>query len=99
MKPAVSGSPELVLDAVQPPGKSDAPVARPKLFGEQQRFMLLLIAPSALLLLLFQVLPIVIGANASFRDWALNNPKKTWVGLDHYYGVITDPAFLYVVLP
>lgn len=67
--------------------------------GEQQRFMLLLIAPAASLLLLFQVLPIVIGANASFRDWALNNPKKTWVGLSQYLGVLTDPAFLQVVLP
>ena len=46
--------------------------------------MLLLIAPAALLMALFQVVPIVIGANASFRDWALYNPKKTWVGLDHY---------------
>src|SRR5207244_9667703 len=40
-----------------------------------------------------------IGANASFRDWALYNPKKTWVGLDHYRSMITDPAFLEVVLP
>ena len=61
--------------------------------------MLLLIAPAAILMLLFQVVPIVIGANASFRDWALNNPKKTWVGLDHYVKVLTDPAFLEVVLP
>src|SRR5437763_15770405 len=68
-------------------------------FGEQERFMLLLIAPAALLMALFQVVPIVIGANASFRDWALNNPKKTWVGLSHYVDVITDPAFLQVVLP
>ena len=69
------------------------------MFGEQQRFMLLLVAPAAVLMALFQVVPIVIGANASFRNWALYNPKKTWVGLDHYYAVITDPAFLYVVLP
>lgn len=69
------------------------------MFGEQQRFMLLLIAPAALLLLLFQVVPIGIGANASFRDWALYNPKKTWVGLAHYQAVIGDPAFLEVVLP
>ena len=69
------------------------------MFGEQQRFMLLLIAPAALLLTLFQVVPIAIGANASFRDWALYNPKKIWVGLGHYQAVITDPAFLYVVLP
>lgn len=72
---------------------------RTRRFGEQQRFMLLLIVPAATLLLLFQVLPIVIGANASFRDWALNNPKKTWVGLKHYIYVLTDPAFLEVVLP
>jgi len=61
--------------------------------------MLLLIAPAALLLLLFQVTPIVIGANASFRDWTLYNPKKTWVGFAHYAYVITDPAFLQVALP
>ena len=68
-------------------------------FGEQQRFMLLLIAPAATLMVLFQVVPIVIGANASFRDWALNDPKKTWVGLKHYVAVLTDGAFLQVVLP
>src|ERR1041385_9488980 len=73
--------------------------SRRPMFGEQQRFMLLLVAPAALLLTLFQVVPIVIGANASFRDWALYNPKKIWVGLGHYHSVITDPAFLYVVLP
>src|ERR1041384_6858133 len=75
------------------------PASRRPVFGEQQRFVLLLIAPAALLLLLFQVVPIGIGANASFRDWALYNPKKIWVGLAHYHSVITDPAFIYVVLP
>lgn len=69
------------------------------IFGEQQRFMLFLVAPAALLLLLFQVVPIAIGANASFRDWALYNPKKIWVGFDHYRAVLSDPAFLEVVLP
>jgi len=79
-------------------GAGLAGLKRP-VFGEQQRFMLLLITPAALLLLLFQIVPIIIGANASFRDWALYNPKKTWVGFDHYRAVITDPAFLEVVLP
>src|SRR5258706_6858452 len=76
-----------------------APRPSRRKFGEQQRFMLLLIAPAALLLLLFQVLPIAIGANASFRDWTLYNPKKTWIGLDHYVAVVTDPAFYAVALP
>src|SRR5213076_2116043 len=80
-------------------GKTGLSASRRPMFGEQQRFVLLLIAPAALLMLLFQVMPIVIGANASFRNWALYNPKKTWVGLDHYYAVMSDPAFLYVVLP
>jgi multiple sugar transport system permease protein len=73
--------------------------SRRPIFGEQQRFMLLLITPAALLLLLFQVVPIFIGANASFRDWTLYAPKKTWVGFSHYAEVLSDPAFLYVVLP
>ena len=72
---------------------------RKRWFGEQERFMLLLLAPSALLLLLFQVLPIAIGANASFRDWMLTNPKGTWLGWQHYVEVLTDPAFLTIVLP
>ena len=61
--------------------------------------MLLLIAPAAAILLLFQVVPILIGANASFRDWTLYDPKKTWVGLAHYTAVVTDRAFLTIVLP
>jgi multiple sugar transport system permease protein len=76
-----------------------APRPRRAWLGEQQRFMLWLVAPAATLLLLFQVMPIVIGANASFRDWALNNPKKTWVGLSQYVNVLTDSAFLQIVLP
>ena len=72
---------------------------RKRFFGEKERFMLLLLAPSALLLLLFQVLPIAIGANASFRDWMLTNPKGTWLGWHHYVEVLTDPAFLTIVLP
>lgn len=61
--------------------------------------MLLLVTPAALVLLLFQVLPILIGANASFRNWALYDPKKTWVGLEHYRYVLTDPYFTGLVLP
>jgi len=47
-----------------------------KSFGEQQRFMLLLIAPAVTLLILFQAVPIFVGGSASFRDWMLYNPKK-----------------------
>ena len=72
---------------------------KPRLFGERQRFMLLLILPAALGLALFQILPIMTGANASFRDWSLHDPKMTWVGLKHYFYVLSDGGFLGVVLP
>src|SRR6266480_3796271 len=49
--------------------------------NEKTRFMLALIAPAALVLVLFQVVPILTGANASFRDWTLHDPKRTWIGL------------------
>ena len=70
-----------------------------KAFGEQERFMLMLIAPAVTLLILFQAVPIFIGGSASFRDWMLNNPKKTWVGFAQYVSVLTDTEFLQIVLP
>ena len=67
--------------------------------NEKKRFMLALIAPAALVLLCFQVVPIITGANASFRDWTLHDPKKTWVGLTNYIHVLRDAEFLLIVLP
>jgi multiple sugar transport system permease protein len=67
--------------------------------GEKERFMLLLIMPAGIVLVLFQIVPILLGANASFREWQLFNPAKTWVGLRHYIYVLSDPTFLTVVLP
>src|ERR1700760_4652571 len=74
------------------------PASRRRL-DEQERFMLLLIAPAAFVLVCFQIIPILVGMNASFRDWSLVNPLKTWVGLRQYIAVFTDPVFLKVVLP
>jgi multiple sugar transport system permease protein len=68
-------------------------------FDEKERFMLLLIAPAALVLVCFEIIPILIGMNASFRNWSLVNPQKTWVGLKQYIAVFTDPVFLQIVLP
>ena len=70
-----------------------------RILGEKQRFCLMLVLPAAIVLTLFQVVPIVIGANASFRDWMLNDPKGTWVGLQHYSYILNDSVFLKVVLP
>src|SRR5260370_35625635 len=66
---------------------------------EKTRFMLALITPAVLVLLLFQVVPILTGANASFRDWTLHDPKRTWVGLANYVHVLRDAEFRDIVLP
>ena len=66
---------------------------------EKKRFMLALIAPSVFALALFQIVPILTGANASFRDWSQHDPKKTWVGFDNYAYVLTDGDFLTTILP
>lgn len=68
-------------------------------FGERERFMLALILPAVLILTAFQIVPILIGANASFRLYPLFNPQKTWVGLANYKRVLTDPLFYGTVLP
>jgi len=67
--------------------------------SEKSWFMLALIAPALLTLVLFQVIPIVVGANTSFRDWSLHDPKRTWVGLGNYAYVLGDSEFLRIVLP
>jgi multiple sugar transport system permease protein len=67
--------------------------------SEKTRFMLALVAPAVLVLLCFQIVPILTGANASFRDWTLYDPKRTWVGLANYLYVLGDPDFLQIVLP
>src|SRR5262249_24749924 len=66
---------------------------------EKTTFMLALIAPAVLVLVLFQIVPILTGANASFRDWTLHDPKRTWVGLANYIHVLRDAEFLGIVLP
>jgi multiple sugar transport system permease protein len=66
---------------------------------EKQWFMLQLVAPAALVMALFQILQIGVGAQASFLDWALYDPAKTWVGWKHYVDVISDPYFYGLVLP
>lgn len=66
---------------------------------EKKRFMLVLIAPAVFALTFFQIVPILTGANASFRDWSLYDPQKTWIGLDNYIYVLTDSDFLWTILP
>ncbi|MBI4573256.1 MAG: sugar ABC transporter permease [candidate division NC10 bacterium] len=68
-------------------------------FGERERFMLALILPAVVILITFQIVPILIGANASFRNYSLFNPQKTFVGFANYRRILTDPLFFGTVLP
>ncbi len=61
--------------------------------------MLALILPALAILIGFQIVPILIGGNASFRRWSLYNPDKSFVGFDNYRRVLTDPLFYGTVLP
>jgi multiple sugar transport system permease protein len=91
---------DIVDKNVAPPGRARASGASwLSRIGEKERFMLLLVAPAATILVLFQIVPIFIGANASFRDWTLYDPQKTWIGWEHYAYVLTDPVFMGLVLP
>ena len=67
--------------------------------GERERFMLALILPAFLVLGLFQIVPVLLGANASFRNWSLFNPQKTFVGFENYARILRDPLFYGTVLP
>src|SRR5437762_1505805 len=67
--------------------------------NEKTRFMLALITPAALVLILFQVVPILTGADASFRNLTLHDPKRTWVGFANYLHVLRDAEFRDIVLP
>lgn len=79
--------------------ESDQTTPRKRWLGERERFMLLLIAPAVTILFLFQIFPIIMGTNASFRDWSLHDPQRTWVGFDKYASVLTDDTFLSLVIP
>ena len=67
--------------------------------NEKTVFMLALIAPAVLMLVFFQVVPILVGADTSFRDWSLHDPKRIWVGLANYAHVLGDSEFIGIVLP
>jgi multiple sugar transport system permease protein len=61
--------------------------------------MLALVLPALAILVGFQIVPILLGANASFRDWSLYDPQKTFVGLANYRRILGDPIFYGTVLP
>jgi multiple sugar transport system permease protein len=77
-----------------PPGEAAA-----SLFRQRRYFALTLVAPAALVLLLFQVLPILMGVDASLRRFSLTDEEHPFIGLRNYKRILSDAQFLGVVLP
>jgi multiple sugar transport system permease protein len=78
-----------------PPGGE----AAASLFRQRRRFTLALIAPAALILLVFQVLPILMGVDASLRRFSLTDEEHPFIGLRNFRRILADFQFLGVVLP
>ena len=73
--------------------------AAASLFRQRRYFALTLIAPAALILLLFQVLPILMGVDASLRRFSLTDEEHPFIGLRNFKRILADAQFLGVVLP
>ena len=73
--------------------------AAASLFRQRRYFALTLIAPAALILLLFQVLPILMGVDASLRRFSLTDEEHPFIGLRNYQRILSDAQFLWVALP
>jgi raffinose/stachyose/melibiose transport system permease protein len=55
--------------------------------------MLVWVAPAVLLLAVFVYYPVVDNLRLSLFRWNAFSPKETWVGLDNYVNLTSDPVF------
>jgi multiple sugar transport system permease protein len=68
------------------------------LFRERRRFIVALVGPAAAVLLVFQILPIVMGLDASLRRYELTDFEHPWVGFRNYVRILSDAHFFGVVM-
>jgi multiple sugar transport system permease protein len=61
---------------------------------QQRLFVVSVLAPMALIFVLFWIYPIVRGFWGSFTLWRAFNPDAPFVGLRHYQSLVDDPIFL-----
>jgi multiple sugar transport system permease protein len=76
----------------------DGATAAASLGRDRRQFAWALLTPAALVLLVFQVVPILMGIDASLRDYSLTDPAHPFTGLRNFRRVLTDAQFLSVVL-
>ncbi len=64
-------------------------------FGKrEERAAWLFILPASIALLLFTFYPMINAFVISFKDYSLINPDSSFVGLDNYRSLMSDPKFL-----
>src|SRR5689334_9778055 len=89
---ATSGEAAAVETATPPPPRGLNRTIR----GTQAVAGWLFVAPAAVILVVFLVVPIVLALFVSFTDWSgLTNPLTGgahWVGLDNYKSLLTEPG-------
>ncbi len=59
----------------------------------RRRDVLLLVAPTAVYLVVFSVFPLIYSLGISFFDWSQTTSSFTFIGLDNYRDLIADPIF------
>src|SRR4051794_15854181 len=58
-----------------------------------RRDVLLLTAPTVVYLLIFSVFPLLYSLGISFFDWSPTTSSFTFIGVDNYTGLLSDPIF------
>ncbi|RMF93138.1 MAG: sugar ABC transporter permease [Nitrospinota bacterium] len=73
--------------------------------GERGRFIACLLLPAVLVMLCFQIIPIIMGFNASLRRWSLWEDEYPFIGLwnyrelfhnTHFWTTVMGNTFLYM---
>lgn len=66
---------------------------RKRFFNEETRAAYGALAPSALVLLVFVVFPIIYSLYMSLHNWSLVRGKRGFIGLENYERALSDPQF------
>ena len=72
--------------------------SRPRIH-ERTVFQIQLLAPAMILLVAFQIYPLVLGLIISVQRFTIYEPSRTFVGLQNYLRIATDPHFYAEVVP
>jgi len=72
---------------------------RRRALAAKHRFMWGLVVPSLLVLLVFEIYPVILAAWTSLHKVTIYDPGRPFVGLQNYIRLFTDSHFFNTVLP